>query len=443
MLPEPEHKTSKKEKRYVLYATIAITFTVFLIFIFFQFENFSIVISTIATAFTPFFSGLVLAFILNTFVKGIDQVIFKGINKRFEKGKIWNKIKKPITLVLAYLFAFAVLGIILFLIIPELTVSIQSFVQTASETLPGYVENIFVWLDNTLKSLNLNIDIYELQNTLLNTFNWSSLLTEITSAATDILASILAATFNIVSIVFSVLMSLIYSVYFLADKESLTVLFKKVMYAYTPKKAADKISLFLAVANNVFSNYVRGQLTECLILGSLCFIGMTIIGLNYALLISAILAVTALVPVFGAYIGAGIGAFLLLLVNPMDALWFLIFIVILQQFEGNIIFPRVVGSSIGLPGLWTLTAVLVFGSMFGVLGILLGTPTTAVVYTLLRHTTNVKIVEKGITPDVLNGEQLRIVYRDILLRDEEIVPENDIVDEDKSFVDKVKDKIKK
>ncbi len=440
MLPEPTNKTSKKEKRYVLYATIAITFTVFLIFIFFQFENFSVIISTISNAFAPFFAGLVLAFILNTFVKGIDQFVFKGINRRCENGKIWNKIKKPITLVMAYLLASVALGFIFFLIIPELTISIQSFIQSASETLPGYLESFFVWLDNTLKSLNLNIDIYEIQNTLLNTFNWTGLLTDITSAATDILASVLAATFNIVSIVFSIVMSLIYSVYFLADKDNLTFSFKKALYAYIPKKAADKVSLFLAVANNTFSNYVRGQLTECLILGSLCFIGMTIIGLNYALLISAILAVTALVPVFGAYIGASIGAFLLLLVNPMDALWFLIFVVILQQFEGNIIFPRVVGSSIGLPGLWTLTAVLVFGSMFGILGILIGTPTTAVVYTLLRHNTNRIIEEKGITQDILHGDELRIVYRKILLKEEEI---HDVHDEEKNLLEKIKDKMKK
>ncbi|MEG1427410.1 MAG: AI-2E family transporter, partial [Oscillospiraceae bacterium] len=163
-----------------------------------------------------------------------------------------------------------------------------------------------------------------------------------------------------------------------------------------------------------FSRYVRGQLTECVILGSLCYIGMTIIGLEYALLISTILTISALIPLMGAYIGAFLGAMLLLMVQPLDAVWFLIFIVCLQQFEGNVIYPKVVGSSMGLPGIWTLTAVMVFGSLFGIPGIIIGTPSAAVVYTLIKHNTEHRLSQKEISPAILDGAEVRILYQDVL-----------------------------
>ncbi len=438
MLPEEMKPVTHKEKRYVIYIAIAIISTVALIYVFFQFDNFANMIATVASAFTPFFSGLVVAFILNTFVNSFDGFLFKPLNKKFENGKVWNKIRKPVSLCCAYLLTFAIIALLLLFIIPDLIISIDTFIANASEVAPVYLENIFNWIDGLFVEYNINLDMTTLQNEFLSAFNWSAIISEFSLAATSILTSVLAVTLNIFSILFTVLMSLIYSAYFLSGKKNLITMFKKMLYAYIPKKAADKTSLFLTVSNNIFSSFVRGQLTECVILASLCYIGMTIIGLEYALLISAILGLTALIPVFGAFIGAGLGVLLLLLVNPMDAIWFLIFILILQQFEGNVIYPKVVGSSIGLPGLWTLTAVLVFGALFGVLGILLGTPITAVVYTLLRHTTNKRIKDKGITKDVLEGDELRIIYSDILIPEE-----RETIQEDNGLMRKVKKVFKK
>ena len=152
-----------------------------------------------------------------------------------------------------------------------------------------------------------------------------------------------------------------------------------------------------SLASNIFSGFVTGQVTEALILGCLCYLGMSIIRLPYALLISVIVSLTSLIPILGAYLGGAIGAFILLIIDPLYCLWFLIFLVILQQVEGNLIYPRVVGTSIGLPGIWVLLAILVCGNLWGIPGILMGGPLCSVVYTLLRTATRDFLQKKGIT----------------------------------------------
>lgn len=403
-----------REKRYFLYVLGVIAFTVTLIFIFFRYNDFAHVVGIVANAVMPFLCGLIVAFILNAFVNLFENILFKPINRRFSEGKVWNKIRRPITLVLSYMILLALLALILFFIIPELIKSGELFAQTASKTVPGYMDTFSKWVTETVNRYNLNIDVKAVQDLFFGNFNLSSIFSNLSKVTADLLTSLVTATVNLASGIFTVIMSLIYSAYFLSGKEKLGHTFKKVLYAYTPRKIANRISMFLSVSNNIFSNYVRGQLTECLILGTLCYIGMSIIGLEYALLISVILTISALIPLLGAYIGAFLGAILLLMVTPLDALWFLIFIVVLQQFEGNVIYPRVVGSSMGLPGIWTLTAVMVFGSLFGILGIIIGTPSAAVVYTLLKHNTNRRLHHREITESVLSGSEMQVVYKDIL-----------------------------
>ncbi|MFI3207417.1 MAG: AI-2E family transporter, partial [Clostridia bacterium] len=255
-------------------------------------------------------------------------------------------------------------------------------------------------------------------------------------ATTDIVLAIISATVNVASVIFTVVLSLIFSVYFLSGKENLIMTQKKLLYAYTPRRHANRISMFLSLSNKVFSNYVRGQLTECLILGVLCYIGMNIIGLDYSLLISTLVTFCALIPLVGAFIGAIGGGLLLLLVNPADALWFVIFFVILQQFEGNVIYPRVVGSSLGLPGIWTLAAVTVMGGIFGIGGILIGTPVAGVAYALIRHNVNTRLQGKSIDKQVLLGSEVDIIYADILYPEKKEVKQKKI-----SFISAFKRKL--
>ncbi len=218
----------------------------------------------------------------------------------------------------------------------------------------------------------------------LTGFNWTTLLSDATKFTTDFLASLFNVTVNLASGLFSAIMGFIFSVYMLFGKERLIRGAKDSLRAFLPERAARIAGRVGRLTNRVFFSFVQGQLTECVILGVLCYVGMSILRLDYALLISSVVALGALIPILGAYIGAGVGAFILLLVHPIDALIFLIFLVILQQVEGNLIYPRVVGSSIGLPPLWTLFAVMFWGGVLGIVGIWIGTPVTAVVYRLFK-----------------------------------------------------------
>lgn len=414
MITDELRRAPKKEKRIFLYVLGAIAFTVIIIFIFFRFESFFSIFNVIINAVMPFLSGLIVAFILNAFVNLFENIIFKPLNIRFEEGRIWNRIRRPITLVLSYLVLFAVVSVIIFYIIPELIKSGELFAENASKTLPGYINNVSSWFSSVMASFNLDPDINNVLNKFFQSFNWANMLENATKFTSDIFGGLLSATMNVASGVFTVIMSFIYSAYFLSGKEGLIKTAKKLLYAFTSRRTANRVSTFFAVSNNIFSCYVRGQLTECVILGSLCYIGMSIIGLDYALLISVILTISALVPLLGAYIGAFLGAIILLMVHPIDALWFLIFIVCLQQFEGNVIYPRVVGSSMGLPGIWTLTAVMVFGSLFGILGIIIGTPTAAVAYRLVKYRTHHRLESKGVDEDIINGSEINDKYNEIM-----------------------------
>lgn len=182
-----------------------------------------------------------------------------------------------------------------------------------------------------------------------------------------------------------------------AQKETLTGQAKKVVRALFSEKWAHWITDVARMTNRTFSNFVTGQLTEAVILGTLCFLGMLIFRLPYAGVISVLVGFTALIPIFGAFIGVGIGAFLILLVSPIKALWFILFFVILQQLEGNLIYPRVVGKSVGLPGIWVLAAVTVGGNAFGLAGMLLAVPLCSVLYTLARQGVNARLARKGLS----------------------------------------------
>lgn len=191
-------------------------------------------------------------------------------------------------------------------------------------------------------------------------------------------------TTSIVGALVNFLLALVFSLYLLAQKETLLAQSRRLLRRILPQKAADRLMHLLSLANNAFSSFVTGQVTEAFILGTLCCIGMLILRLPYALPVSVIIASLSLIPIFGAWIGAATGAFLIVFQSPIKALTFLIFLLILQQVEGNLIYPRVVGKSVGLPGLWVLAAVTVGGGAFGVLGMLLGVPVCSVVYALVQ-----------------------------------------------------------
>ena len=219
--------------------------------------------------------------------------------------------------------------------------------------------------------------------------DWQSKIGDIAGIVTSGVGNVMNAVIGAVSSVFSALvtglLALIFSIYLLLGRDTLQRQSKRLMQHYLPEKIYKRTLYVLGVLNNAFRRYISGQCIEAVILGTLCAVGMLLQRLPYAAMIGALVAFTALIPVAGAYIGAGVGAFMIAMVSPMQALIFLVFLVILQQLEGNLIYPKVVGSSLGLPGIWVLAAVVIGGGVLGVLGMLLGVPVAAAAYTLIKN----------------------------------------------------------
>ena len=345
----------------------------------------------ISNALAPLLCGLVIAYVLNVFVHFFEDIVFRPFKNA--KGKLWLKVKRPLAVLLAYLVVLLVVAFIAFFIIPGVVESMSVLGETLQKTLPETYQRALAWVTDFAQKHDLTF----VQDFIKN-FNWNGLITNVSQFTTDFVGSLVSVTVNVANAVFIFVMGFIFSVYMLFGKEKLLRGVKSTLLAFLPEKTSRRIARVGAVANQVFFAFIRGQLTECVILGTLCYIGMSILGLDYALLISSIVALGALIPILGAYIGCISGVLILLLIHPIDALIFLIFLLCLQQLEGNLIYPRVVGSSIGLPPVWTLFAVLFWSGLLGIPGILIGTPTTAVIYRLVRTSVRERLREKEIDP---------------------------------------------
>ena len=384
-------RSLRDEKKVLRNGAILLTFGAFLVLLVLNadwvIKGFSIIFSTLS----PVIYGIVLAYILNVFVHFFEDFVFRPLQK---VPYAWLKrARRPLAVLFAYM---VVIGVILFIacfIIPGLIESMSTIAETAQRTLPVYANTAMAWMNQFAAEYDLTF----LQD-FLKGFDWSSLFTNVTKVTTDFFASLMNVTFNVASGVFSAVMSFIFSIYMLFGKEKLLRGVRATLLAFLPTGVSKKIGRVCSMANRVFFSFIRGQLTECVILGVLCYVGMSILRLDYALLISSVVALGSLIPILGDYIGAAVGVIVLLLVHPIDALIFLVFLLCLQQLEGNLIYPRVVGSSIGLPPVWTLFDVLFWGGVLGIPGLLIGTPTTSVIYRLFRGTVQARLKEKGMDP---------------------------------------------
>ena len=363
----------RDEKKVLRNGMILLVFAAVLVLVLMRFDQVWGAVLTVVGTVAPVFYGIVLAYILNVFVHFFEDVAFKPL--RNVKSKLWKRVRRPLAVALAYLLVALVLVSIIAFIIPGLIESMGILADTVQQTVPGYVTSAMDWLNEFAQENDLTF----IQDFLRN-FNWSNVLSSASAVLRDFLSSLVGVTINVASGVFAAVMGFIFSVYMLMGKEKLLRGVKSTLLAFLPRPTAQKIGQIATLTNRMFFNFIRGQLLECVILGSLCYVGMSILQLDYALLISSVVTLGALIPILGAYIGAAVGVLILLLVHPIDALIFLIFLLILQQVEGNMIYPRVVGSSIGLPPLWTLFAVVFWGGVLGIPGILFGTPATAVTH---------------------------------------------------------------
>lgn len=381
----------RDEKKVLRNGMILLVFAAVLVLVLMRFDQVWGAVLTVVGTVAPVFYGIVLAYILNVFVHFFEDVAFKPL--RNVKSKLWKRVRRPLAVALAYLLVALVLVSIIAFIIPGLIESMGVLADTVQQTVPGYVTSAMDWLNEFAQENDLTF----IQDFLRN-FNWSNVFSSASAVLRDFLSSLVGVTINVASGVFAAVMGFIFSVYMLMGKEKLLRGVKSTLLAFLPRPTAQKIGQIATLTNRMFFNFIRGQLLECVILGSLCYVGMSILQLDYALLISSVVTLGALIPILGAYIGAAVGVLILLLVHPIDALIFLIFLLILQQVEGNMIYPRVVGSSIGLPPLWTLFAVVFWGGVLGIPGILFGTPATAVIYQLLRTSVRTRLRQRNIDP---------------------------------------------
>ena len=322
---------------------------------------------------SPLFIGCAVAYVVNLLMGLYEKWYFPRSKKKFVLAT-----RRVFCMIMAFITLAAIISLIIGLVLPELVEAIQLIISM----LPGFMEKGLAILESW------NILPEDIINTL-ESIDWKSRIEQIISVVTSGIGNVVTVVITTLSSVFSglvtALISIIFSVYLLFGKEKLGAQCTRIMRRYMSAKWYRRITHTVEILNNSFRRFIIGQSVEAVILGILCTIGLLILRMPYATMIGALIAFTALIPIAGAYIGAIIGAFLILTVSPVKALIFLIFIVILQQLEGNLIYPKVVGSSIGLSGLWVLAAVTIGGGIAGVLGMLIGVPLAATVYRLLKE----------------------------------------------------------
>lgn len=313
----------------------------------------------------------------------------KGVKKKpaeVKIGRVSGKIRRPICLLVSIVIIFAIIAAVFALVLPELGKAVVLLVNGASE----WFEKVKKWCVEYAEEYPI---IYE---TIMSfNFDWSvmgkDLLSLIGTGTLGVVGNTFAGVIGAFGGILDFVIALIFAIYVLLCKETLAGQIKKVVQAFLSDKKNKTIFHVSRTAHGIFSAFITGQCIEAVILGSLCAIGMLIFRFPYAAMIGVLVGVTALIPVVGGFIGAGVGAFLILMIDPFKALMFMIYIVILQQIEGNVIYPKVVGSSVGLPAMWVLASVTIGGGIGGVVGMLFAVPTASVIYTLLREATEKRL----------------------------------------------------
>lgn len=371
---------------------------------------------------SPIFVGLMIAFVLNLPMRGLENLWNKcelGIKGFFAKKKAQKKaagdalvkaepvevsigrvsgiLRRPVCLLVSIVIIFAILAAVVDLILPE----IGNTVKLLVDGVPDWLKKVKEWCVEYAEEYpmiseaisGLNIDWESTAKSLLNLIGTGTL---------GVVGNTFAGVIGAVGGVIDFVIALIFAIYVLCSKETLAGQVKKFFKAFLPDKANGAVLHVAQTAHDIFCAFVTGQCIEAVILGSLCAVGMLIFGFPYAAMIGVLVGVTALIPVVGGFIGAGVGAFLIMMNDPFQALMFMLFIVILQQIEGNVIYPKVVGNSVGLPAMWVLAAVTVGGGIGGIIGMLFAVPTASVLYTLLREVTEKRLKKKAVGAE--NGE---------------------------------------
>lgn len=362
---------------------------IFTILLFLGIQNVHIIIKLggwILELLYPFILGSCIAFIINVPMRALERKL---------------KLRRGVSIFLTMTLVFSVVLVVFFLIVPQVG---NTFVML-SEGIPGLVTKVEKWM---VSFFGRNPELFDSITAL--DIDWENILQSVFSffrtGVGSIINSTLSAAVSLVSSLTSFFMSLIFSVYVLSQKERLGSQVSRILYAYLPENGAKRVISISSLASKTFSNFLSGQCIEAVILGLMFFVTMSIFRFPYALMISVLIAFTALIPIFGAFIGSIIGTFLILMVNPVQAFWFIIMFNVLQQVEGNLIYPRVVGGSVGLSPMWVLVAVIVGGNTMGIVGMLVFIPMFSVFYTLLRESVANRLrAKKAVCPEKGLGDE--------------------------------------
>lgn len=348
--------------------------------------NFNVVLEGVAFVIgimKPFLYGAAIAFVLNIPMKAIEKGLFgKTKNARVEK------IKRPASIFLALAAVITVLVLVVSIVLPQITKTTMEL----GNKIPAFLAETQIYLEELFASqpqLLAMIEQFEPSR-----INWGSLMNGVIDFMKNGLGSVVTSTVTVASTIISgvvnIFISLIFSFYILAQKEKLCNQIKRVLHAYLSQRIYDRILEISALAGKNFNNFITGQCTEAVILGTMFVVAMAVLGFPYAVMVGVLIAFTALIPIVGAFVGCFVGAFLIMVDDPLRAIGFLILFIVLQQIEGNLIYPHVVGNSVGLPSIWVLAAVTIGGSLLGVVGILIFIPIVSTVYALLREDVNKK-----------------------------------------------------
>lgn len=326
----------------------------------------------------PLVLGFMIAYVVNILMRFLERHYFP----KAEQSWI-HKTKRPVCLLLSYVLILLILVAVITLVLPKVVDTIRAL----SAVLPEYWEQIRRWFGDHQEQWSF---VNEWMSG--DSFSWDSISERIQSSVPQSIGGILTSSISLLSGftsgLFSLIVGLAFSAYLLASKERLLAQIKRLQEAFIGPETAARLNTVLSVANESFSNFITGQCTEAVILGALCILGMLIFGFPYATSVGIFIGVTSLIPILGAYLGAAVGVLLIFQVDPTKALLFIVFIIVLQQLEGNLIYPRVMGTSIGLPGIWVFAAVMVGGGLGGIVGMLFSVPVAATIYKLVRTAAN-------------------------------------------------------
>lgn len=379
---ELNQKTMKKIKELILFTAIVVACL-------WKYKEVMEILGFILHVTFPFILGGAIAFVLNVPISFIQRHLFS--EERIEKRPVLQKLARPVSMMIVLFSVTGIVVLVMFVLIPQLGNTFANLGQS----IQAFIPKVQIWAKNIFHG---NQEIMTWVNSLK--FDWDKLMSTgidfLGNGAGSVLDSTITAAKNIVSSITTFFIAFVFAVYVLLQKEKLGLQAKKVLFAFVRKGRAEAALEVLSLTYSTFSSFLTGQCVEAIILGSMFVVSMWIFRLPYALLTGIVIAFTALIPIFGAFIGCAVGTFLIFMINPVKALIFIILFLVLQQIEGNLIYPHVVGNSVGLPSIWVLAAVSLGGSLMGVVGMLVFIPIVSVIYALFREIVYLKLRQRGI-----------------------------------------------